>query len=101
MNSDFKSVAQKPATSRVSQGQGSDSDGGVRVCTIHLSPGRSLSSRAPVLHGVEVGICTAGGTIGQRLEQAEPEAARDTKVRAAVQEGAKEGAVGIESSFKR
>ena len=44
-----------------------------------------------MLHGVEVGIFTAGSALGERLEQAEPEAERDTEVRAAVQEGVGEG----------
>ena len=56
-----------------------------------MIPGRSLRLHAPVLHGVEVGIFTAGSALGERLEQAEPEAERDTEVRAAVQEGVGEG----------
>ena len=44
-----------------------------------------------MLHGVEVGIFTAGSALGERLEQAQPEAERDTEVRAAVQEGVGEG----------
>ena len=55
-----------------------------------------------MLHGVEVGIFTAGSALGERLEQAEPEAERDTEVRAAVQEGVGEGqSLSMEPRLKR